>query len=904
MPGFTIKLPNGKHLKIEDAEDENGALAVAQDWWAQNGEQSKPKFADTSYAGALGHGLANVVHGVGSTVKNYINKDTGKAIEDVAAEAPNVHYASASEQFTHPEDDPANHIGGLDWSKLPRAAIEQAPGLLLDIIGQKLTKGRGSLAKQVAAQATYGIRSLGDEADKRAQARTGDPHAEPTTADKTIAAASTALQGGLAKIGASSVIGPKKVAATGLRGAGQAVRNVAQTAATEGLVSAGQDAISQGMANVGTDKAYDPKQTLGAGVLGAVGGGVFAAPHAVKETVTAARYQGTAPDEHTAAAANRITQHAGGDTASLKDPKEAYHATSRAVADVRREIGDIAQGIDNPTRDLASTLDAAKKGHPLHEGDLAVIDAHGDAQLSSLARQSNALNTLVSKGNFDHQGGRFAGGAHDLARQHAVKAIGGAAGVSALAHMVGKGAIGLDSLFAAAPHAAGGVAGAYGLYLGARALDRGLGLASPARTFAEKFGDGSGVPTFAPRAGPSGPSVPPSPAPIQPWGSVNQHTPQQRQRMQQQAQTQAQRQMVMEAMPMIQQLYHGVRERQRAQEQAQKDQQRAHQDAFKQAASLVSGLSRVPRAGPVSSVADAQRLHDEHSAATQAAALRPAIDRMNLAAESGPVSNIADAPWHRAEYEAQQAAQRQMEEALKSAQPMVRDRQSVADMRRKQEAEQDGRTQAQHEAAAKSLENALKSARKLTSSVEWASNLRSEHEASQPGSQQQVSATLKSAQPMIRAMQSVADMRARHEGVASQSGNHETKPKQDGASATEAPFELPESPHAHLSPVEASHVILEEAMKRKNVRHPELYRQSTERRLRAEEDAFFRIHGEMGQQHEMAAYKYLPALWGSDSPSVVVKVRNAMLKEFPKHKEVIMKHLPDSLIHSLWSGKK
>ncbi|RYH59243.1 MAG: hypothetical protein EON54_11260, partial [Alcaligenaceae bacterium] len=119
MPVFTIELPNGKLIDAE-AANEAAALSGAQDWYKQQNPptqtsvapgtslnidgrtvmvddsflklsrdqqnttvdeiaKSLPKAAqaNTSLTGALLQGGSDLVAGVGSTVKNLVNKDAG-----------------------------------------------------------------------------------------------------------------------------------------------------------------------------------------------------------------------------------------------------------------------------------------------------------------------------------------------------------------------------------------------------------------------------------------------------------------------------------------------------------------------------------------------------------------------------------------------------------------------------------------------------------------------------------------------------------------------------------------------------------------------------------------------------------------------------------------------------------
>lgn len=509
---------------VVEAPDEQTALTGVQNWHAQNIAQTTGKTTtDTSMLGALSQGTADVVSGVGKTIKDYLSPSVGKAVLDSNAAKSNPKYQSASQVFMYPADGADNHTLGLDWSQAPRAMVEQAPGLALDVAGQVLTKRLGPIGQYIANAATYGARTLGSEAEKRAAARTGNEGAEPTGEDKLTAFKSVAAQAALNKIGSNSIVNPGKVTPTGIKGVAQAAGNVVKAAAVEGGTSAAQDLVSQGFVKQGTEQPFDSQEVKGALALGALGGGLFSAPRGAKEALSSARLRSQSADEHTAMAANRIIEAAGG-TDSLSNPSKAYDATSRAVADVHRELGEATQRLTNPSTEAANALEAARRGEVLSKRDLAAVDAEGNDGLSSLVRQSTALSKLTDIGNFDQNSGTFVGGTHQTAKKlvwpfaKEVGKLGALAGAGA----IGSGGVGLDAVTAHIPGALEGLAGAVAAYKGLKAMDKALGLASPAKTFAEKFGDTSGsvrVPTVL-NQNPSGPKVTPqnSLTPSQPWG--------------------------------------------------------------------------------------------------------------------------------------------------------------------------------------------------------------------------------------------------------------------------------------------------------------------------------------------------------------------------------------------------
>uniref|UniRef100_E6VL34 Uncharacterized protein n=1 Tax=Rhodopseudomonas palustris (strain DX-1) TaxID=652103 RepID=E6VL34_RHOPX len=520
MPTFTIQAPSGHQIDI-DAPDETTAITGAQQWYAQNVKTNSPK-KDTSISGALGQGVSDLVSGVGKTVREYVSKDAGDAILSNDAAKANPNYKSATQQFMHPDDGAENHTLGLDWSSLPRAALEQAPGLALDVVGGVASRRLGPVGQYLTGLATFGSRTAGNEAQRRASARTGDANAEPTADDKLSGLQSTLVQSALNKIGTNAIVNPGKVAGTGITGAAQAAGNVAKAGVVEGATSAAQDAVSQGMANRGTEVPFDTQTILGAGVMGGVGGSTFAAPKGVKETITASRMRDQSSSEATTRAANRVLEAAGGPD-KLADPKAGYEATAAAMGDVRRELGDVASTVRNASHEAVSAIERAKSGDAISERDLKAVDAEGNPQLSDLVRQASALQKLTANGNFDKSEGRFAGGLSEFARRNARTALFTAGGAAAVPHILANGAQGADTLYAIAPQIAGGLAGAYGAYKGWQYLiDRPLGLASPAKTFAEKFGDATTAIREAQplNQSPTGPKVVPqnSLTTPQPWG--------------------------------------------------------------------------------------------------------------------------------------------------------------------------------------------------------------------------------------------------------------------------------------------------------------------------------------------------------------------------------------------------
>jgi hypothetical protein len=838
MPIYTIQAPDGHEIDI-DAPDEQTAVTGAQSWYAQN-VTNKSK-ADTSMLGALSSGASDLVSGVGKTVKDYISPDTGKAILNSKVAQSNPKYKSASEAFMSPEDGADNHTLGVDWSQAPRALVEQAPGLALDVAGQVLTKRLGPVGQYLANAATYGARTLGNEAEKRAQARTGDANAEPTTEDKLTGLQSTLAQTALNKLGLSSIVSPAKVAATGAQGALRAAGNVVKAAATEGATNAGQDLISQGFVKQGTDQPIDFNEAMGAGLMGAMGGGVFSLPHATKETITSTRMRDQSADQHTAMAANRIVENAGS-TDALADPKTAFKATQGAIADVNRELGDVSKNVTNPSTEAANAISAAKRGDALSNKQIASVDAEGNDQLSSLVRQATALSKLTDLGNYDSSEGRFAGGASEFARKNARTAIYGLTGVAALPHVLAQGGVGIDTLASSVPHLAEAAAAGAAGYKGLKVADKALGLASPAKTFAEKFGDTSGnvrVPLQLNQSS-TGPKVVPqnSLTTPQPWGPVADAPTKFKPdivepgiaKIIEKLQNQKRRDTVQETMPLLRQLA------EQAKPPAAPEPDTTLQDAIKAGKQVVKDRQW------------ADGLRQQYEAEQSAAA-------------------------------PQEAPQPKLEDVIKATAKLAKGLQSMHDLRQRGI----GSNQAEAEASVSPMileQGGLDAVRNPMMG--------------------------KRANELIGAANALRKLRQVPEADSSAAPMQPEAPQPQATPAAPEPFALPESPHVFKEPQDAAQAIYNEAVAGgKTIRHAEGFKAGTARRLAGEEAIYNNISKALPSVEERGAFhKYLAALWGSDSPEVVNQVRDHMLAEFPQHAETISKHLSDEAIKGLWTKPK
>jgi hypothetical protein len=836
MPIYTIQAPSGHEVDI-DAPDEATAVKGAQDWYAQNVSNK----TDTSIQGAITQGASDIVRGVGKTVKNYVSKDAGKVIEGFDSAKGNPKYKSATEGFIRPEDGAGNHMLGLDWSKLPRAALEQAPGLGVDVVGQLLSKRFGPIGQYLAGTLTYGARTMGGEAEKRAAARTGDPNADPSFDDKLTGAQSTLVQSALNKMGTNAIVNPSKVVGTGVKGAAQAAGNVGKATLAEGATNAAQDLVSQGFATKGTSIPFDLQSVKGSAVLGGVGGGVFAAPRSARDALTSSRFRDQFNDVHTEMAANRIREKAAG--ADLNDQSKAFEATDAAVSDVRKELGSVASSIRSPSTEAANALQRAKDGNVLTDRELTSIDAEGNETLSSLVRQASALEKLKSKGNFDTSEKRFAGGASEVARKNARGALIATTGAASLPHVAAQGSVGLDTMAGTLPSVAGGLAAAYGAYRGMKIVDRGLGLSSPARTFTDRFAGDSGIvrPDVQLNENPTGPKVVPqnSLSTPQPWGPI----PDKPQKFK----------------PDI----------------------------------LEPGIAKI--------VEKLQKQKQQQTA-------REAMPLLRQLAETAKPPTPPD-------------ADTRLQDAIKGGKQVVKDRTWADNMRQQYEAEQ--ASAAPQDAPQFKMEDVFKATQKLAKGLQTMANLR------QQGLGSNRAEAEAAVSPMILEQGGLGEVRNPAMGkranelisVANALKKLRAVPETDSTDAPKQPeqpqtprpdpnaaeqFVLPESPHVFKQPREAAEAIYRDAVAGgKEVRHAEGFKAATTRRLTGEESIYMEISNSMPTVAERGAFhKYLAALWGSDSPEVVVKVREHMLAEFPQHAQTIQKHLSDEAIKGLWTKSK
>jgi hypothetical protein len=835
MPAFTIELPNGKRLDVE-ADDENAAITGAQGWYKQNVTDK----TDTSISGALTEGASGMASGIGKTVREYVSKDAGDYIMGKAAAASNPKYKSGYESFAYPEDGRENHFMGLDWKNAPRALVEQAPALASDLLVNRVLKRFGPATQFVGTGVNFGARTAGNEAQKRADARSGVEGTEPTAEDKLVGAGSTVSQAALNSLATSKIANPGNAA----KGVGAAVRNVRNAALAEGATNAAQDAISQGAAKAGTDAEYNEQDTKAQGVLGFLGGGAFAAPHTVKAGAQAVHTRGTDQGNASTFAANRLVEHAGG-IENLDDPHTAFKAMKGAMQNASDEFGRAASTINAPSTETANAISRAKAGEALSARELDAIDAEGNANLSSLARELTSLRTMRERGSWNAEDQRWAGGLGEVARNHAGKALTALSGVGAIPHIAAQGGAGLDTLMGAVPGMAQAAAGGYLGYKAIQKIEKMAGVQSPGRAFADRFADASGQVRPAPspsamtQAAVSVPSVTPqnSLTTPQPWGPVEpKPTP---------------------FKPDV--LEPGIRKI------VEKIETRKRQDTAREAMPLLRQLAAQSKPAPEAPGIDGSALNEQVKSALLMASARRKIEGQRMAE-----AEAAESPM----IQEQGGLDAVRNPAMgKRANELIAGATALARLRRQPE---------QEEAPAPAPEAPT---------------------PPQPSPQRPPMDLLR----RLMESQGIAPAPTPETPTGptvAQPKNVDTS----GATPLPEPepFVLPESPHVFKDSETAAKDILAEAMAGgKPIRHAEGFKAGTKRRLDGEEKIYNTISSALNSVQERGLFhKYLSALWGSDSPEVVTQVREHMLSELPHHADTIMKHLSDEAIKGLWTKPK
>lgn len=506
MPVLTI---NGRQVTVDDSflslprEEQDAAVEEI----AQN-LPSEKKEGSGVIAGAA-HGVQQLAHGVAETAKQYFGVGNGSDARD-------------------PNYVPADPYKPSEWGQL---VAENAPSMGAAIgVGRltadaskallKVPNRYAKLAGLAGAAAAGWMTSAGDTAKEAAAVRTGDPNAEPNTADKTRGGLTAAAANAVGALAPTRLIPglSKPLGTVGAEGAADAAKRWLGTAAIGAGAGAASDAITQAGTTVGTDQGLtvDPNRVGQAAVTGGVTSGAMGGAPLAGDLVRSRNLRefGGANMEATKNYATRL-QDSG---IELGNAKRDASAHQQVVADLRNELSDAAREVSKQvplTPDADNALQRAKTGGNITAKDVDLIQREtagapdGD-NAAYLARTLRVAQLAQEKGSYRDKG--WAGGISGTLEANMgyllnpTRIVGGALATAAGMHLLGTS----NPLFA------GGVAGGYGI---ARAIDGLTGMRSPAQTFAQHFADRQAqlrMPTAQPPAPPAPPAAPQGPA--SPWG--------------------------------------------------------------------------------------------------------------------------------------------------------------------------------------------------------------------------------------------------------------------------------------------------------------------------------------------------------------------------------------------------
>jgi hypothetical protein len=465
---------------------------------------------------ALQYGAANALTGVGRTAEWAGLNKVGPSITNFGKDMAPEGYRPASADFFDPQEKDKG-IGGYSWSHLPRAVLEGAPGMAVDLgAGAIGTAVAGPAGGAGAFMASNAARGFGPNMDARMANQA--PGAAPTATDYAVGAGNTALQAYLSKLGIKGGLGiagaaEDVVKGAGMKAIGQLPGQIAKAGAINAADGAAQSVIDQTARTAGTEHGLDVSahEALGTAAQSGVTGAAVRAARAPGDVVNAARFADVDAD-----AAGRVVNRFDKIDTDPKDASSAYKAVSEVRKNIATEIRNTltqykkdakaaGEEVDLDTRNLVdTTIGRLKDGHTLNDGEIeAIAQRIGDrpegGQLTSLLQEHHELNKLTSKGRFEHPNndnpdGYFAGGISSTRPVENVlnpvnvlrKAVSsGFAGGAAAAGLAGLPLIGqLGITGATAAKVAVAQAGAYG---GLRGVDRVLGLRNPTQEFITRF---------------------------------------------------------------------------------------------------------------------------------------------------------------------------------------------------------------------------------------------------------------------------------------------------------------------------------------------------------------------------------------------------------------------------------
>jgi len=401
--------------------------------------------ADTSFTSALGHGAANALGGVASTLDvagNELGTNTGVASA----------FRSASEAVKPRNYDPAAPKVGLNpmsWGYIPRALVESAPQLATSVAGAAVGGFLGGpVGATAGVVAPYAAQNYGNTVNEIAQAQ---GHSSPTRDDLVRAGLITGAESllerfGLRGVGGTALAGGVKNIAMGT------AKQALKAGAKEGVANAGQEALHQAGTTLGTQQGLtlDPDRIAGAGVIGAASAGALRAANVTPDIANAIRFR-----DIDQLSGNRLADRFSGLDIPTNTTARSAQALKQVGVELKSDIGSAKAEARKVLRErdaleLAQRITGSQsKGMLATEADVNLLhDRIGDTEQGSryvdLIRERQALNRLQTKGQFIDSGKQFAGGLSstrlaqainplNILKNSTVRTAGGLAGVAQMA---------------------------------------------------------------------------------------------------------------------------------------------------------------------------------------------------------------------------------------------------------------------------------------------------------------------------------------------------------------------------------------------------------------------------------------------------------------------------------------
>ncbi|MBB4039101.1 hypothetical protein GGR34_000736 [Microvirga flocculans] len=482
------QLPEGFVLD-EDTEAQSSALP--EGFVLDSDDPMEGQGVLEKSAKALQYGAAQRAVGYGKTL-DAIGVDTaGKTLVEMGEALAPKDYRSASVDFFDPQEKDRG-LFGYGWGYVPRALLEQVPGLAADLGIGALTGGFGFVGSNVAG-------NFGPALEARMQ-NDGKTLDDAGIVDYTAVGAGTALNAYLNKVGIGSAVSAP-VKGAGLGAIAQIPGAIAKGAVAEGLTEAAQTAVDQAATQIGTERGYDPnlKEIAGAGILGGAAGGALRTAQVPGDVLNSIK-----DSSFDAESATRVADYAQSLGDDLGSEKGAYRALSTIKDHFQRQFTHVKSKVANEfiketgAGDFITDLDnRLNHGYTLKKGDFAELEAmFGDradgVALINAIKDRDTVNRLANRGVVTDSEQRFGGGLSGGKLGRFINPTRGVGRVLGAAAGATHGASQLAIPFASqaalvAPMALKVLGSQVAGYTGARAIDSVLGTSKPLERFANRW---------------------------------------------------------------------------------------------------------------------------------------------------------------------------------------------------------------------------------------------------------------------------------------------------------------------------------------------------------------------------------------------------------------------------------